>query len=94
MISIDTIQCARRAGEQKAGRPLADDEFPAVLEYTLRKLQMNNLPEDYLPWLLANEVKNAVYQSAINHVSHEFMAVCSAIDAIYNGGRPDDVRVV
>ena len=72
---IQSIMDARQEGERRAGGSISDREFGEILAHTMHKMQLCGHPDDYLPLLLADEVKNAVFRNAVNRVSHEAMEI-------------------
>lgn len=76
LISTDARESAesvRKDAEQK-GFILTGAEYEALLQYTARKCRLNGKGEDYLPILLADEIKDYFFRNAINVTSMLMMA--------------------
>ena len=61
----EKAESVRKAAEDK-GFVLTGAEYEALLQYTARKCEVNGKGEDYLPLLLADEIKDYFFRNAIN----------------------------
>lgn len=68
MIDETTRSQSQEVREQleKEGYVLTSAEYEALLQYTARKSRLNKKPDDYIPLLLWDEIRNYFFRNAIN----------------------------